>query len=90
MEIVMPKWLSFSWDFVSAVLGLIAAYLWLQSAFGPIPPIKTYWGQTPESDPYRQAVVKAAILNCWAAGLTGVSTGLIALKMIVSLFVKAP
>jgi len=75
----MEKWL----DVAAALLLIISAVFWFLSAYGKLPPIVTYWGQTPERDPFYQAVKFSAVMNRWAAGFSGVS----ALSMAARLFI---
>jgi hypothetical protein len=65
----MQKWL----DVTAALLVLIAAAFWFLSAYGKLPPIVTYWGQTPEGDPFYRALKFSAAMNQWAASFSGVS-----------------
>jgi hypothetical protein len=75
----MERWL----DVAAAVLAFIAAGFWFLSAYGELPRIVPYWGQTPESDPFYQAVRLSAVMNRWAAGFSGAS----ALSMAARLFI---
>jgi hypothetical protein len=75
----MEKWL----DVTAALLALIAAAFWFRSAYRKLPPVVTYWGKTPESDPFYQAVRFSAVMNRWAAGFSGAS----ALSMAARLFI---
>jgi hypothetical protein len=74
----MGKWL----DMAAAITALFAALFWFYSAYGELPKMITYWGSTPESDPFRQAIKFSAQMNRWAAGFSGLS----ALCMSISLF----
>jgi hypothetical protein len=76
----MQKWL----DFTAAFFALIAAAFWFLSAYGKLPPIVTYWGQTPQGDPFYQVVTFSAAMNRWAAGFSGAS----ALSMAASLSIR--
>lgn len=76
----MQKWL----DISAAGFALVAAFFWFFSAWGTLPPMVTYWGSTPESDPYRQAVKFSAKMNTLASVFSGAS----ALCMGLKLFVK--
>jgi hypothetical protein len=60
----------------SAFTGIIAAVLWFASSAGKAPPA-TYEG----IDRYPAYLNKAARLNRWAAGVTGLSVLLSALSM---------
>lgn len=74
----MEKW----FDIGAAVFAFAAAVFWFRSAYGPLPPITTYWNQTPSDDPFYVAVKFSAEMNWWAAGFSGLS----ALCMGVRLF----
>ena len=58
-------------DIAAAILALIAAVFWFLSAYGKLPPMIAYWDQTPENDPFYQAVKFSASMNRWAAGFSG-------------------
>jgi hypothetical protein len=75
----MEKWL----DVAAALLAIIAAVFWFLSAYGKLRPLVAYWGKTPESDPYYEAVKFSAVMNRWAAGFSGAS----ALSMAARLFI---
>jgi hypothetical protein len=75
----MGKWL----DVTAALLALIAAVFWLLSAYGKLPTMVNYWGQTPKSDLFYRAVKFSALMNRWAAGFSGAS----ALSMAARLFI---
>jgi hypothetical protein len=62
----MEKWL----DVAAALLAITAAVFWFLSAYGKLPPMVAYWGQTPESDPYYEAVKFSAVMSRWAAGFS--------------------
>jgi hypothetical protein len=53
-----------------AVFALIAAIFWFLSA-GESPPMVTYWGSTPDADPFYKAVKFSAEMNKLAAGFSG-------------------
>jgi hypothetical protein len=76
----MEKW----WDIAAALLALVAAVLWFLSAYGELPAMVAYWGQTPNNDPFYQAVKFSAKMNRYAAGFSGAS----ALCMSVGLFIR--
>ena len=78
----MEKWS----DIGAAVFALVAALFWFLSAYGKLPPMVTYWTSTPSDDPFYKAVMFSAMMNKWAAGLSGVS----ALLMGIKLFIKTP
>jgi Na+/proline symporter len=75
----MEKWL----DVAAALLAIIAAVFWFLSAYGKLPAMVTYLGQTPESDLFYKAVKFSAVMNRWAAGFSGAS----ALSMSARLFI---
>jgi len=56
-----------------AISALAAALFWLASAAGKLPPQVAYWDETPETDPYRQAIKFSVLMNRWAAGFSAVS-----------------
>jgi len=60
-------------DIGAAVFAIAAASFWFVSAYGELPPMVTYWGQAPASDPYYIAVKFSAEMNRWAAFLSGLS-----------------
>jgi hypothetical protein len=78
----MEKWI----DIGAAVFALIAAIFWFLSAYGKLPPLVTYWGSTPDADPFYNAVKFSAEMNKWAAGFSGLS----ALLMGIKLFIPTP
>jgi hypothetical protein len=55
----MRRWL----DLAAAAAALLAAVFWFFSAYGELPRTITYWGSTPESDPFRQAIKFSAEMN---------------------------
>ena len=65
----MEKWL----DIGAAVFALAAAVFWFLSAYGKLPPMISYWDQAPATDPFYVAVKFSALMNRWAAGLSGFS-----------------
>jgi hypothetical protein len=73
----MERWL----DVGAAVLAIAAAVFWFLSAYGKLPPIVTYWGQAPTSDPFYSAVKFSAEMNRWAALLSGLSASCMGLKL---------
>lgn len=75
----MSKWL----DTAAAVAAFVAAAFWFASAYGKLPKMISYWGYTPETDPYYLAIQFSAKMNRWAAGFSGLS----ALCMSISLLV---
>jgi hypothetical protein len=76
----MEKWS----DVAAAMFAFIAAVFWFLSAAGKLPPIVGYWDSTPETDPFRLAVVASAKMNRWAAGFSGAS----ALSMATRIFAQ--
>jgi hypothetical protein len=76
----MEKWL----DLAAALSALAAAVFWFLSAYGKLPSMVTYWGRTPEADPFFQAVKFSAAMNQWAASFSGGS----ALCMAIRLFLR--
>jgi hypothetical protein len=76
----MEKWL----DIVAAIFALVAAVFWFLSAYRKLPTILPYWGWTPESDPYRQAVVFSAKMNTWASVFSGASALCMGLKLFIN------
>lgn len=75
----MERW----FDIVAAIFAFIAAVFWFLSAYGKLPPMITYWGGTPEHDPFYQAVKFAAVMNRWAAGFSGLSASCVAIGLFV-------
>jgi hypothetical protein len=69
----MERWL----DIGAAVFALIAAGFWFLSVHGKLPPMLTYWDQTPADDPFYVAARFSAKMNTWAAGLMGTGTWLV-------------
>jgi len=58
-----------SLEIIAALFALCAAGFWFVSAspWEPLPQVLSYWGFTPESDPFRQALVFSAKMNGYAA-----------------------
>ena len=73
----MSRWL----EIWAAVAAFIAAFFWFLSAAGKLPPMVMYWGKTPDSDPFYQAVKFSAYMNMVAAIASGVSAALIGFKL---------
>jgi hypothetical protein len=71
-------------DVGAALFALAAAVFWFLSAYGKLPPMITYWGGAPDSDPFYTAVKFSAQMNTWAAALSGLS----ALCMGIRLFIR--
>jgi hypothetical protein len=76
----MEKWL----DVGAAVLAGAAAVFWFLSAYGKLPPMVSYWDRAPDTDPLYVALKFSALMNSWAAGLSGAS----ALCMAIKLFLR--
>jgi hypothetical protein len=75
----MEKWL----DIGVAAFALVAAIFWFLSAYGPLPQMSMYWGTAPPTDPFFKALKFSAEMNTWAAGSSGLSASLMALKMVI-------
>ena len=75
----MEKWI----DIGAAVFARIAAIFWFLSAYGKLPPLVTYWGSTPDADPFYNAVKFSAEMNKWAAGFSGLSALLMGTKLFI-------
>jgi hypothetical protein len=43
----------------------------------------TYWGSTPDADPFYKAVKFSAEMNKWAAGFSGLSALLMGIKLFI-------
>jgi len=65
----MEKW----WDGAAAILAFLAAIFWFLSAYGPLPPIVMYWGSSPPTDPFYQAMLYSAKMNTVASLFSGAS-----------------
>lgn len=76
-EAAMEKWL----DIAAAVLAVAAAVFWFLSAYGKLPPMVSYWERAPDTDPLYMALKFSALMNTWAAALTGASALAMALKL---------
>ncbi len=74
----MEKWL----DVGAALFAIAAAVFWFLSAYGKLPPMVTYWDQTPPSDPLYVALKFSALMNTFAATLSGLSGLCLAAKLI--------
>jgi hypothetical protein len=73
----MSRWL----DIGAAVFAFIAAIFWFLSAAGKLPPIATYWDNTPNADPFYQAIKFSARMNMIAAIASGISATLVAVRL---------
>ena len=76
----MGRWI----EITAAIFAFIAAVFWFLSAAGKLPPMVTYWGGTPDSDPFYQAVKFSAYMNMIAATASGISAALISAKLLFS------
>lgn len=65
----MCRWL----DIATGICAFVAAIFWFLSAYGTLPPIVSYWGHTPEDDPFLVAIKYSAAMNTWAATFSGFS-----------------
>lgn len=65
----MEKWL----DLGTALFAFAAAAFWFFSAFENLPPMLSYWGGTPQTDPFYVAMQISVRMNMWAAVLSGLS-----------------
>jgi uncharacterized membrane protein YfcA len=69
---------------ITALAAFFSAGFWIASATVTLPAVTTYWGTTPPTDPYQQALAHSATYNFWAAAfaaLAAIAQGLsIALK----------
>jgi hypothetical protein len=70
------------WFDIGAVFALAAAIFWFLSAYGKLPPIVTYWGGAPESDPFYQALKFSARMNTIAAICSGCSATLFGVRLL--------
>jgi hypothetical protein len=68
----------------AAGLAFGAALFWFLSAYGELPPMLTYWGSAPPTDPFYATVRFSAHMNTIAALLSGAS----ALCMSIGLFLN--
>jgi hypothetical protein len=71
-------------DIAAALQALLAAVFWFLSAYGKLPAMVPHYNQTPDNDPFYQAVKFSAKMNRWAALFSGGS----ALCMGVRLFLR--
>jgi hypothetical protein len=70
-------------DIGAASFAFVAAVFWFLSAFRTVPPMISYWGSTPENDPYLQAVKFSAAMNTLASCFSGVSAFCMGLKLFI-------
>jgi hypothetical protein len=75
----MEKWL----DIGGTLLAVAAALFWFLSAYGPLPPMMSYWGSAPDVDPFYQALKYSAKMNAYAALLSGLSALCIGLGLFI-------
>lgn len=54
-------------NLISALAAFAAAWLWYLSARSRLPPMQTYFDETPEDDPFRVAMQQGVMLNRRAA-----------------------
>ena len=73
-------------DISAALLAIAAAVFWFLSAWGKLPPMVAYWDHAPADDPFYVAIKFSALMNTWAAALSGLS----ALCMGLRIFVPHP
>jgi hypothetical protein len=72
-------------DFGAALFAVLAAYYWLQSAWGELPELRTYWDKAPKDDPFFQALQLSARINRTAALLSGLSAICFAVRIAVGM-----
>ena len=65
--------LIFAFNLVSAAAAICAAVFWFLSAAGRLPPIITYWGGAPPTDPLHAALQQGVRMSRIAAAFAGVS-----------------
>ena len=70
-------------DLATALFALAAAVFWFQAS-GTLPPMLSYWGAVPPTDPHRQAVARSARFNSIAALLSGLSAACAFLSYLVA------
>jgi hypothetical protein len=68
-------------DMATAIFAFIAAVFWFLSAAGRLPPLVSYWGQAPDTDPFYQAMKNSALMNTIASVCSGLSAALLAVKL---------
>ena len=74
------RWL----ELIAALFALGAAGFWFASASRkPLPQMLTYWGFTPESDPFRRAIVFSAKMNGYAALCSCAAAILAAIRLFI-------
>ncbi|MGH7088006.1 MAG: hypothetical protein ACREFQ_03810, partial [Stellaceae bacterium] len=71
---------------ISAVSAGAAAYYWFVSALVPLPRMITYWGSTPENDPFYQALKQSAKLSQDGAFYASVSAITLAVAVVLEIF----
>jgi hypothetical protein len=75
----METWL----DVAAALFAFGAAAFWFASAYGKLPPMVAYYDAAPKNDPFYTAIRFSAMMNRWAAGLSGASALCMAIKMLL-------
>ena len=68
-------------DIGTASFAFMAAVFWFLSAYGTA--MRTYWGSTPENDPYFQALKFSAAMNTLASGFSGATAHCMGLKLFI-------
>ena len=77
----LTRWL----EIIAGFFALGAAAFWLLSAspWDALPQTVTYWGYTPESDPFRRAMVFSAKMNGYAALCSCAAAILAAIRLFI-------
>jgi hypothetical protein len=70
-------------DFATVVFALAAAVFWFLSAYETLPPMISYWGQTPPNDPFFVAMKQAAWMNTLAAFFSCLSASSMGVKIAI-------
>lgn len=70
--------------FAAGIFGFLAAIFWFLSAYGPLPPMLSYWDGAPAFDPLYASMKFSAHMNTFAAVLSGCS----ALSTVASLVAR--
>ena len=80
----IKNWVTIAFDVASAGCGLVAAYFWLVSAWGDVPPAPgAAFGGTSPTEPFNMAMQHSAAMNRYAAILTGISVLILACGSVV-------
>jgi hypothetical protein len=74
---IMANWL----DTGAALTAFFAAGLWFLSAYGKLPPMRAYYDQAPDTDPFFKAIKFSARMNSLAAVFSGLSASLLGVKL---------